>query len=217
MFHLSGPSLINGAGTGRGADHCMGSQVVTEGFTDEQKEYLQGFFAGLSARKFTPFVGTLPDGLITASSAPGLKNEAAAADSSEQTVFGTPVSDLCEQEIWKLEQHGLDIWDKLLAHATENRFPDKADTFRFRYHGLFYVAPNQNSFMLRCRVPGGQLTGLQLRGLADIADDWGVGPAAAAVLGRADLAARQAAGRVEQSQHQGQPAAGHRPGRTVLR
>ena len=153
----------------------MSSQVVTEGFTDEQKEYLQGFFAGLSARKFAPFVGTLPDGLITASSAPGLKNEAAAAGSSEQTVFGTPVSDLCEQEIWKLEQHGLDIWDKLLAHATENRFPDKADTFRFRYHGLFYVAPNQNSFMLRCRVPGGQLNGLQLRGLANIADDWGAG------------------------------------------
>ena len=84
----------------------------------------------------------------------------------EKTVYGTPVSDLCEQELWKLVQHGLDIWDKLLAHANEDKFPDKPDTFRFRYHGLFYVAPAQISFMLRCRIPAGELTSAQLRGLA---------------------------------------------------
>ena len=152
----------------------MNSPVVSEGFTDEQKEYLQGFFAGVSARKLNPFVGFLPDGRITAAPAPGLENQALEKN-TEETVFGTPVSELCEQEVWKLEQHGLDTWDKLLAHAEENRFPDKADTFRFRYHGLFYVAPTQNSFMLRCRIPAGQLTAMQLRGLATIADDWGVG------------------------------------------
>src|SRR6202007_1449980 len=107
--------------------------------------------------------------------APDLENQAVPASSTEETVFGTPLSDLCEQEIWKLEQHGLDIWDKLLAHAEENKFPDKADTFRFRFHGLFYVAPTQSSFMLRCRVPAGRLTANQLRGLAGIADDWGAG------------------------------------------
>ena len=153
----------------------MSSPSLSEAFTEEQKEYLQGFFAGLSARKLNPFVGTLPDGKITATPAPSLENQAALKPRPEETVFGTPVSDLCEQEVWKLEQHGLDIWDKLLAHAEDNKFPDKADTFRFRYHGLFYVAPAQNAFMLRCRVPAGRLTANQLRGLAGIADDWGAG------------------------------------------
>jgi ferredoxin-nitrite reductase len=151
------------------------NSTMPEAFTDEQKEYLQGFFAGLSARKLNPFVGTLSDGRFTAAAVPGLENQAEPERSSEDTVFGTPISDLCEQEVWKLEQHGLDIWDKLLAHAQENKFPDKADMFRFRYHGLFHVAPTQNSFMLRCRVPAGRLTANQLRGLAAIADDWGAG------------------------------------------
>jgi ferredoxin-nitrite reductase len=146
-------------------------------FTREQKEYLQGYFAGLACNGMIPFVGHLPDGRITNVSAPGLVNSAAepATPAQEKTVYGTPVSDLCEQELWKLEQHGLDVWDKLLAHANEDKFPDKPDTFRFRYHGLFYVAPAQKSFMLRCRIPAGELTSMQLRGLADIAEEWGGG------------------------------------------
>src|SRR5258708_18528230 len=146
----------------------MSSPSLCEACTDEQKEYLQGFFAGLSARKLNPFVGTLSDGRITATPVPGLENQAALEPSTEETVFGTPVSDLCEQEVWKLEQHGLDIWDKLLAHAGDNKFPDKADTFRFPYHGLCYVAPTQNAFMLRYHVPAGPLTATQLRGLRRI-------------------------------------------------
>jgi ferredoxin-nitrite reductase len=145
------------------------------GFNPEQKEYLQGYFAGLAARGGMPFVGHMPDGRITSAPAPGIANAAAEPAPPEKTVFGTPVADLCEQEVWKLEQHGLDIWDKLIAHANEDKFPDKADTFRFRYHGLFYVAPAQNAFMLRCRIPAGELTAAQLRGLADIAADWGGG------------------------------------------
>jgi ferredoxin-nitrite reductase len=146
-------------------------------FTREQKEYLQGYFAGLACNGMIPFVGHLPDGRITNVSAPGLVNSAVepATPAQEKTVYGTPVSDLCEQELWKLEQHGLDVWDKLLAHANEDKFPDKPDTFRFRYHGLFYVAPAQKSFMLRCRIPAGELTSMQLRGLADIAEEWGGG------------------------------------------
>jgi ferredoxin-nitrite reductase len=153
----------------------MESTQAGETFTEEQKEYLQGFFAGVMARAVSPFVGQLPGGKFTAQASPGIPNLATRPIAEEQTVFGTPISDLCEQEIWKLEQHGLDIWDKLLAHAEENKFPDKADTFRFRYHGLFYVAPAQDAFMLRCRVPAGQLTAEQFRGLSEIAEDWGKG------------------------------------------
>ena len=148
--------------------------IPDPGFNDVQKEYLQGYFAGLACRGLIPFVGHTSDGRITNVPEPGMTNAALEpVASSEETVYGTPVSALSEQELWKLEQHGLDIWDKLVAHANEEKFPDKADTFRFRYHGLFYVAPAQNAFMLRCRIPAGELTSGQLRGLADIAEDWG--------------------------------------------
>jgi ferredoxin-nitrite reductase len=146
---------------------------TNESFSPEQKEYLQGFFAGLEAVKALPFVGHTADGKITSVPAAGLENSAAAQ--AEETVFGTPVADLCEQEIWKLEKNGLDFWDDMLRYAEEDKFPDKKDTFYFRYHGLFYVAPAQNSFMLRGRVPAGELTAAQMRGLADIADELGGG------------------------------------------
>jgi ferredoxin-nitrite reductase len=169
----------------------MESTQAGETFTEEQKQYLQGFFAGVTARTVSPFVGQLPGGKFTAQAIPGIANLATEPIAEEQAVFGTPISDLCEQEIWKLEQHGLDIWDKLLAHAEENKFPDKADTFRFRYHGLFYVAPAQDAFMLRCRVPAGQLTAEQFRGLSEIAEDWGKGYAD--ITTRANIQIRQIA------------------------
>ena len=141
-------------------------------FSREQKEYLQGYFTGLACAGVVPFVGHLPDGRITNVAVPGLVNGAAEPEApAEETVYGTPVSDLCEQELWKLEQHGLDVWDKLVQHANEDKFPDKKETFRFRYHGLFYVAPAQKSFMLRCRIPAGEMNSHQLRGLADLAEE----------------------------------------------
>src|ERR1043166_3754574 len=149
--------------------------LADQPFNYEQKEYLQGFFARMAFRQ--PFVGHLPNGQITSAPMPGLPNEAIPTpnEEAEHTVFGTPVSDLCEQELWKLERNGLDTWDELMEHAKENKFPDKKYTFLFRFHGLFYVAPAQNSMMLRLRVPAGELTSDQVRGLADIADEWGGG------------------------------------------
>lgn len=158
-------------------------------FTAEQKEYWAGFFAGIAVRGLVPFVGQRPDGRFTHDPAAGLAN--LAAPPPEETVFGTPKSALCKQEVWKLEENPLDIWDKLLAHAEQGKFPDEADTFRFRYHGLFYVAPAQNAFMLRCRIPAGELTAAQMRGLADIADEFGGGYAD--VTTRANIQIRQIA------------------------
>jgi len=149
--------------------------LADQPFNAEQKEYLQGFFAGVAFRQ--PFVGHLPNGQITSVAAPGLTNVAAepAPVEEEQTVFGTPVSDLCEQELWKLERNGLDTWDELMQHAADDKLPDKKHTYLFRFHGLFNVAPAQNSMMLRLRMPAGELTALQLRGIADIANEWGGG------------------------------------------
>ena len=138
-------------------------------FTPEQKQYLLGFFAGAMQRGAAPFVGHTAAGLITHDQASG------AASQAEEIYFGTAVSDLSREELWKYEENPLDIWDKLLAHASENHAPAADDLFRFKFHGLFYVAPAQDSFMLRMRVPGGILTSHQMRGLAEIATDWGSG------------------------------------------
>jgi len=48
--------------------------AATAAFTTEQKEYLQGFAAGMAAASVVPFVGVDPAGKLTASSASGTAN-----------------------------------------------------------------------------------------------------------------------------------------------
>jgi len=155
-------------------------------FSAEQKEYLLGLFVGAMQRGRRPFVGHTASGLLTDDPASGSINHAAPA---EDSYHGTPVSELCREELWKYEQNPLDIWDKLLAHADDNRLPEAEDVFRFKFHGLFYVAPAQNSFMLRLRIPGGVLASHQMRGLSDIAEQWGAG--CADITTRANLQIRE--------------------------
>jgi ferredoxin-nitrite reductase len=147
----------------------------SNGFTLEQKEYLAGFLSGV-ARLNVP-----------------LDPEVAAREGAppEETIFGTPLADVAKQERWKHEEHPLDGWDRILAHSETGKFPDEENTYRFRNFGLFYVAPAQNSFMLRCRIPAGELTGFQLHGLADIADAFGNGKAA--ITTRSNLQVREIA------------------------
>ena len=163
-------------------------------FTPAQKEYLAGFMAGVRQSGFVPFVGHTAAGGITSEPQPGLFNHAAAAvEPVEASVFGTPVSELSKPELWKLEQNGLDIWDRLLAHVENDQLPDEQNTFYFRYFGMFYVGPAQESIMLRMRIPAGELTANQMDGLAGIAEDWG--PGHLDITTRANLQIRQIAPR----------------------
>ena len=139
-------------------------------FTQEQKEYLQGFAAGLTA------AGALPDGGAAAHGATHILPGAGVGSPTEpQTWFGWPVEEITREEQLKREENPLDIWDKLLAHAQEDRPPRGGDVYRFKFHGLFYVAPAQESLMLRVRIPGNALTSLQMRTLGGIAADLGGG------------------------------------------
>lgn len=152
------------------------SAPAADGFSAEQREYLAGLMAGIAQRRQYPYVGVLPGSAqFTAEPSQGGANLAAPL---VESVHGTPIDDLCKQEVWKHREHGLDCWDRLMTHSEAGRFPNDEDTFRFRYYGLFHVAPAQNSFMLRCRIPAGELTAAQLTGLAEIADDFGNGKAA---------------------------------------
>ncbi len=143
---------------------------IAAGFNAVQKEYLHGLLAGAMER-LRP-----ADAVADAASAD--ENTAGSA----AMVHGTPLDELCREERWKQEEDPLEIWQKLVAHAAANRAPEADDLFRFKFHGLFYVAPAQDSFMVRLRIPGGMMTSAQMRGLAEMAREWG--------SGRADLTTR---------------------------
>ena len=136
----------------------------------EQKEYLQGFTAGLAAANAFPFVGQNAQGQLTASAVDGARNLAAPTK-----WFGFDLDEITNEERFKRDENPLDIWDKLLAHAKANKAPEGGDVFRFKFHGLFYVAPAQDAFMVRVRIPGNMLASSQMRALAAIARELGGG------------------------------------------
>ncbi len=143
-------------------DHATGAATD---FLPEQKEYLQGFFAALARDGHLPHhVERVDPNTLHAASSPH-----PAPGSS--LFHGTPLDELCQQEKWKYAEAPLDGWERLLAHASANQHPDAEHNFRFRWQGLFHVAPNQQSYMLRLRLPGCAITSHQLRGLADLARD----------------------------------------------
>jgi ferredoxin-nitrite reductase len=136
----------------------------------EQKEYLQGFTAGLAAANAFPFVGQNSQRQLTASAVDGAQNLAASPK-----WFGFDLDEITNEERFKRDENPLDLWDKLLAHAKANKAPEGGDVFRFKFHGLFYVAPAQDAFMVRVRIPGNVLSSSQMRALAAIARELGGG------------------------------------------
>jgi len=125
------------------------STAISNGqtFSSEQKEYLTGLFAGVAARG----VG-FGDAAPSAEAKPALE-------------------DLIFEERVKRELHPLDAYQQLLDNASANKAPDKEETFRFKWNGLFFLTPVKEAFMARLRIPGGQLRTFQLRELANIAKE----------------------------------------------
>lgn len=117
--------------------------IAAAGFTAEQKEYLTGLFAGAAAR-----------GQRFSDVEPAPKHE-----------------DLIFEERVKRELHPLDAYDQIVENAIGNKAPDKEDTFRFKWNGLFFLTPVKDAFMSRLRIPGGLVRSYQLRELAHIAQE----------------------------------------------
>ena len=134
------------------------------GFSEEQTSYLSGFVAGILQARDLPFLGQDADKRFTHQAAEAV-----------ETVYGTPLDELCREEQIKHAKHGLDCYDTILANAETNSFPIDGDVFRYKFHGLFFVTPAQESLMMRCRIAGGSISSSQFRGLAEIASDWGPG------------------------------------------
>lgn len=150
-------------------------------FSSEQKEYLDGMLAGLAQRKAHPAA-------LFQSTATSTTTHAQPVEEEEATFHGFPLSDLCKQELWKHAEHGLDGWERLMKHARDGTMPGEEDSFRFRFFGLFNVAPTQESLMLRCRIPAGEMTASQLRGMAEVTELYGDG--GSAITTRSNLQVR---------------------------
>ena len=175
-------------------------------FSDEQKQYLQGFVAGTDAlrdrRGMATFAATL--GLVANGDSPMAGIGASTAVSparvgvedihrAAQDRFLADGKKLVPEEQAKRDKNPFEMWDEMRAAATEDRFPKGTDVFLYKFHGLFFVAPAQNAFMCRLRFPGGLSNSHQLRGIAEIAERCGA--AHADVTTRANLQIREIAAR----------------------
>jgi ferredoxin-nitrite reductase len=148
-----------------------------------QEEYTDGFTAGtllcrslglpVFAPAASPEVVTGPDALAR------IAQDRVLAEGKQLSV----------EEQAKRKTNGLDLWDQVLAHARDGRFPKGTDVFLFKFQGMFHVAPAQNSFMCRMRFAGGILSSHQLRGVAKLAEDFASGHAD--VTTRANLQLRE--------------------------
>jgi ferredoxin-nitrite reductase len=154
-------------------------------FNPEQKRYLEGFVAGLQIAKAARGNGSV----ASAGAAPAEPMGPDAPHLRAQDGVLKAGGKLSEQEKFKRELHPFDGYERLKAQAANNEYPKPPDNFRWRYFGLFYVAPNQNSYMCRLRMPNGILTHWQFAGIADLAARYGGGYAH--VTTRANLQVRE--------------------------
>ncbi|MBR0965429.1 NirA family protein [Bradyrhizobium diazoefficiens] len=134
-------------------------------FTDEQKRYLEGFTTGLQISR----VGRGLGGGAGKATAEPTGPDAVHIKAQDKVIASG--RKLADQERFKRDEHPFDAYPRLRQQAADNAPPSPADNFRWRYYGIFYVAPTQDSYMCRLRIPNGIMKHWQLSGLADLADD----------------------------------------------
>ena len=139
-------------------------------FSGDQKIYLDGFASGIAAMRKAGFMPGQPAAKTVAEPTGPDAIHVKAQD--RQVAAGGKLAD---QEKWKRAESPFDGYARLKADADAGKQPKPDDNFRWRYHGLFWVAPNQVSFMCRIRIPNGILKHWQFAGIADLADRHGGG------------------------------------------
>lgn len=159
-------------------------------FSDEQKNYLQGFAAGsgigLSLAQLPTWAATLGVDAKRPTDA-GEERDPNRAAQSRHLAEGQKL--VAEETAKRDIGHGLDIWDRMVEHARDAKFPKGTDVFLFKFQGMFHVAPAQDAFMCRLRIAGGVMSAHQLRGVAQLAQDFAGGYAD--ITTRANLQLRE--------------------------
>ena len=148
----------------------MKLETTSADFNDEQKRYLEGFMSGVQVGRAGRNAGLASGSSAMAAEADSEPIGPDAAGLKAQDKLLRDSKKLSDPEKFKREQHPFDAYERLKEQSKNNASPSPADNFRWRYYGLFYVAPAQDSFMCRLRIPNGILKHWQLAGLADLAD-----------------------------------------------
>jgi ferredoxin-nitrite reductase len=161
---------------------------MTGDFEPEQKRYLEGFVAGLQIAKTAGGVAARNGGGAAPAAAPEPIGPDAPHWKAQDRVTKAG-GKLSDQEKFKRELHPFDGYEKLKGQAAANTPPKPDDNFRWRFFGLFYCAPTQNTYMCRLRIPNGILKAAQFEGVGDAAERFGGGYAH--VTTRANLQIRE--------------------------
>ena len=154
------------------------STTVAGEFSEEQQRYLEGFASGVLVGRAARNVGqsvNIADGptATAKTAAEPIGPDAAALRAQDRLIADG--KKLADQEKFKRELHPFDGYERLKEQAAKNEPPKPPDNFRWRFFGLFYVAPTQNSYMCRLRMPNGILKHWQFDGVADLAERYGGG------------------------------------------
>ncbi len=169
-------------------------------FTPEQQNYLQGFVLGSDVARA---VRGLP--VLSGCARPSNSSEIVRIGPTKpsepiqhgpdqphyeaQNRFLNTGKKLTKEEQAKRDKPPFEMWESMRRNAASGQFPSGTDVFLYKYHGLFYVAPAQDSFMCRLRFAGGAMSSHQLRGIADLAQRYAGGYAD--VTTRANLQLRE--------------------------
>jgi ferredoxin-nitrite reductase len=165
-------------------------------FTVDQKRYLEGFVSGVQAARvakgLTPISGAPANGQTAKEPAPRPAPVPMGPDAAHLAAQDRSIAagkKLVAEEKAKRDEHPFDIYARMKKAARDDQYPKGVDVFRWKFHGLFYVAPAQDSFMCRLRIPNGILNAWQFRGIADLAERYGGGYAH--ITTRANLQIRE--------------------------
>ena len=145
--------------------------MTAEMFTDEQKRYLEGFVSGVQTSRVA--AGMKPLGGVGVGASEPTGPDAVHLKAMARTEAAG--KKLSSEEKAKRDDSPIDAYARLKAEAEAGQFPKGVDNFRWRYHGLFYVAPAQDAFMCRMRIPNGILSHWQFSAVADFAERFGGG------------------------------------------
>jgi ferredoxin-nitrite reductase len=151
--------------------------MTTTAFTEDQEQYLKGFAAGSGLGPKLAEVSSFAAGaddtrFVEAHDVPSTPDSSLHIAQDKQIASGKK---LTVEEQAKRKTFPLDQWNDIRQHAADNQFPKGTDVLAFKYQGLFYVSPVQNSYMVRLRFAGGLLPSFQARAVADAAASFGGG------------------------------------------
>ena len=101
-------------------------EIAGKKLNAEQTAYLDGLFNGLANR--------------------GLTFSDVAIDPTSSTGNAVADEDLIFEERVKRDLHPLDAYESLLEDARDNRAPAKENVFRYKWNGLFFLAPSSDAY-----------------------------------------------------------------------